>query len=322
MPRVSAITDNEPIGGIPRGSTLALGIRKRLGAGTEYGFTDLGVGEYTEAHPMAGTYQKRVTGYNQFVRYPTKHRQTYYVQMRDTRSGNPKTPAQQRTRLTFRIAMAMWRELPPEEKEVWNKKAVKVSRYGVHLFLKETIRSIDVNELINAMWPVGSIYWNGTSAELPPSLAAVGTWERYALGRAVIGYDPDDPDYDDMGVNRGQKTINLEHSHTVNSHNHTVPAHNHTLDAGRALVQISNSSGRVFTSQAAYVGWNNTIATGTTTPITQSYAMSNATKLAGTTDNSAAANTGDATAGMNSQLSSAQNIEGPGVIAAGWIRTA
>lgn len=142
MPRVDAITDAPAIGGIPRGSTLALSMRGKLGAGTEYGFTDLGKGFYTEADPLAGTYQKRVDGYNQYSRKPAKHRKSYPVLMRDCTPNNPRTPAQQAGRMRFKLAMQMWRALTQSERDEWNEKAAKYSRYGVHLYLKKTLAEL------------------------------------------------------------------------------------------------------------------------------------------------------------------------------------
>lgn len=175
---------------------------------------------------------------------------------------------------------------------------------------------------MKAVYPVGSMYINALDPSLPDTLAAIGTWERRALGRSLVGYDPANAEYDTVGDHIGQKTIDLNHSHTVSSHNHSVPVHKHTLGGGRALVWVSDSTGRVFTSPVEHTRWNNITATGTSTPYTEAPPISKAVKLEGTTDNSAAANTGNATPGTNSQLSSTQNIEGPGEVVVVWCRVA
>lgn len=121
----------------PRHSMLALGMRKRLGAGSEYGFNDLGRSHYQAAVPMQGTYQRRVSGYNQYGKSTKKKPRTYFVQMRDCTPSNPRTVPQQANRNKFKDGMAAWSALTQPQKDEYNKKAVKQGRYGVHLFMKE-----------------------------------------------------------------------------------------------------------------------------------------------------------------------------------------
>lgn len=120
----------------PDESMLSFGMRKRFGFGTGYGFIDLGRNEFGDEAAIKGTYQRRVTGYNQYGRSPGRKRKTYYVRMRDCTPNNPQTVPQQANRNKFKAGMTAWSALTPEEKQEWNKKAVKESRYGMHLFLK------------------------------------------------------------------------------------------------------------------------------------------------------------------------------------------
>lgn len=125
----------------PRGSMLALRMTKRLGAGSEYGFNDLGRSHYQEAVPMQGTYQRRVSGYNQYGKSTKRKPRTYFVQMRDCTPNNPRTVPQQANRNKFKDGMTAWGALSPEQKANYNKKAVKEGRYGVHLFMKEYMQA-------------------------------------------------------------------------------------------------------------------------------------------------------------------------------------
>lgn len=140
MPRVKPISLNPQGQFDPHNSMLAFGLRKRLGAGSEYGFNDLGRSHYQEAVPMSGTYQRRVTGYNQYGRNPNRKRTEYYVLMRDCTPNNPRTVPQQANRNKFKDAMTAWKALTPEEKRDYNEAATKIGRYGVHLFIKQYMR--------------------------------------------------------------------------------------------------------------------------------------------------------------------------------------
>lgn len=106
-----------------------------MGHPNEYGFNDLGKSTYGEFNYLAGTYRRAFTGYNNHGINPERPRERIYVQMRDCTPGNPRTVPQQANRGKFRDAMDAWKALTPLEKEVWNEKARKKSRYGHHLFI-------------------------------------------------------------------------------------------------------------------------------------------------------------------------------------------
>lgn len=82
---------------------------------------------------------------------------------------------------------------------------------------------------LNKIYPVGSVY-SSTSSTNPATLFG-GTWETYGKGRALVGIHTADANFNTAGKTGGATTINLAHSHTVNSHTHTVDAHSHTVNS-------------------------------------------------------------------------------------------
>ena len=74
--------------------------------------------------------------------------------------------------------------------------------------------------LVNALYPVGSIYINATSSTNPGTLLGHGTWVAFGAGRVPVGIDSGDTDFDTAEETGGAKT----HTLTVNE----IPAHTHT----------------------------------------------------------------------------------------------
>jgi hypothetical protein len=84
---------------------------------------------------------------------------------------------------------------------------------------------------LNMIYPVGSIYMS-TSAANPGSLFG-GSWERYAVGRVIVGVSEGEGEFAGPGYAGGEKY----HTLTVNempSHNHRLRAWSYQTDASRA----------------------------------------------------------------------------------------
>ena len=112
---------------------------------------------------------------------------------------------------------------------------------------------------INAIvYPVGSIYFNATSAENPAhaSLLGFGTWAVYAAGKVAVGLDASDADFDNVADTGGSKTQAL----TIAN----LPAHGHPYRLSPASTPSSGSSGGFMTSSSdSTVGPHDGTASGT-----------------------------------------------------------
>jgi hypothetical protein len=89
-------------------------------------------------------------------------------------------------------------------------------------------------DVIDALWPVGSLYTSTLSTN-PGTLLGRGTWTAFAAGRVMIGHDSGDTDFDTGEETGGSKTKAISaHAGTAvadhGSHTHTysqVPNHVH-----------------------------------------------------------------------------------------------
>lgn len=98
----------------------------------------------------------------------------------------------------------------------------------------ETAGRINLSNLVkaiaNIMLPVGHILM--TTRNVNPGTYLGGTWVAWGSGRVPVGVSTDDADYSASERTGGAKTLNLSHSHTVNSHSHTVNSHKHVAPFG------------------------------------------------------------------------------------------
>lgn len=65
-----------------------------------------------------------------------------------------------------------------------------------------------INKILSSIHKVGDIIIT-TNNENPSNIYG-GTWERYGEGRVLIGYDPNDSDYNKVGITLGNKSIELK----------------------------------------------------------------------------------------------------------------
>lgn len=79
-------------------------------------------------------------------------------------------------------------------------------------------KPLDVPDVINMVYPIGSIYETEDS-EFNPNVLWGGTWERIK-GRVLVGVDENDADFDTSGKTGGEKTHILTTSELA-SHNHS-----------------------------------------------------------------------------------------------------
>ena len=112
-------------------------------------------------------------------------------------------------------------------------------------------------EIANYLYPKGSIYTT-VDEDFDPNKIFIGTWERYAKGKTLVGVDENDSTFDASEKIGGSKTETLviaqlpahshainpdgnhvhgmhgagNHYHIVNDHAHYMPAHQHVSPWG------------------------------------------------------------------------------------------
>lgn len=171
----------------------------------------------------------------------------------------------------------------------------------------ESIHS-EIHPLVDKIYPVGSIYISVTNKN--PGTLFGGTWHAFGSGRTLIGMGSNGTtNYTTVKHTGGAETVNLQHSHTVESHTHG-------LSSGYALI------GRCADYLNTISYRNASSGSGTFTRVlgggmgisSISKASSDVTALGGST--------GGATPDTNNKLSTKQSIMQPYITVYMWERTA
>lgn len=89
------------------------------------------------------------------------------------------------------------------------------------------------NELIDSLFPVGSIIQN-TSAEFNPTALYGGTWERIK-GKVLVGVDEDDVDFASSGLSGGEKKHQLSIAE--------MPKHHFKINENGYCTNVSSGTG-------------------------------------------------------------------------------
>jgi hypothetical protein len=115
--------------------------------------------------------------------------------------------------------------------------------------------------ILQALYPVGSIYMNATNATNPGTLLGFGTWTAFGAGRVPVGFNASDPLFDSPEETGGSKdAIVVAHTHTAStasagSHNHTTSIDskfdNGIQLPGYVVGGFSNYGNQVWTSSTA-----------------------------------------------------------------------
>lgn len=122
----------------------------------------------------------------------------------------------------------------------------------------------DINTMA-ALYPVGSIYVS-VSPTNPALLFGFGTWAAFGSGRAIVGVDAGDSDFDAAEKTSGAKTVTLTvgempaHTHVQDAHSHTVTSQSASTGAQAGAIRDTSSSTPA----------NDTNPTGSTTAVNQS----------------------------------------------------
>lgn len=81
--------------------------------------------------------------------------------------------------------------------------------------------------VLQAVYPVGSIYTSVNSTN-PNTLFGFGTWVAFGTGRALVGFDSGDSDFNSAEKTSGEKSHTLSIAE-MPSHTHIQNAHTHSL---------------------------------------------------------------------------------------------
>jgi hypothetical protein len=91
-----------------------------------------------------------------------------------------------------------------------------------------------IEDALERVWPVGSIYAS-VSGVNPADVLGFGTWVAFGAGRAIVGVDPADPDFDAAEKTSGAKTVTLTEAQLpAHSHPVTDPTHTHVQGVNSA----------------------------------------------------------------------------------------
>ena len=192
---------------------------------------------------------------------------------------------------------------------------------------EQGLYGLKVGDLVDVLYPVGMVVEFGRDIDPNEIESLVGTkWERYGEGRVSIGYSSSDSNFNSVGKTGGSTTINLAHSHTVNSHTHTtgdhvltieeMPSHNHTPYYPDFYFHTTSDN------IGADIG-GNLSGTGYKFPRTAESSDWGRNNTTAKTGGGEAHNHGSSTAsspGTNSKLSNSQSILNPYIVSSKWIR--
>ena len=107
-----------------------------------------------------------------------------------------------------------------------------------------TIEQI-IAHLNNVYFPVHSTMV--TTDNVNPGTRITGTvWELTSQGKAIVGVDPDDPDFSEAGKTLGSKTYSASHRHSIGGHAITkseMPSHSHSMSHSHSDTFSINTGG-------------------------------------------------------------------------------
>lgn len=103
---------------------------------------------------------------------------------------------------------------------------------------KEKADVVSKNEILNLIYPVGSIYMSTKNTD--PASIFGGTWERIT-GKVLVGVNESDSDFSTVNKTGGSKT----HVHTTQAHTLTIaqiPSHSHATSNTAYNFALAKSS--------------------------------------------------------------------------------
>ena len=105
-------------------------------------------------------------------------------------------------------------------------------------------------DILNEMYPVGSIYFSTTlSTVVQVKEALGGEWEVYAKGQTLVGIDTSQTEFSSIGKTGGEKS----HTLTIDE----MPSHTHIQDAHTHILPYTSNVGKGFTGFGFESGGSN-----------------------------------------------------------------
>ncbi len=156
-------------------------------------------------------------------------------------------------------------------------------------------KATTVSEVLESMYPIGSIYMNATNSENPADLLGIGSWVAFGQGKVPVGIDSGDADFDAPEETGGAKTVaGASHTHTLS-------------DSGQAQITIAAATPSAFIRRIT----------------TASYVSTHVVSGAGAGSGGTAQTTGAPLAGAtDSATPSATSVVQPYIVVYMWKRTA
>jgi hypothetical protein len=106
-----------------------------------------------------------------------------------------------------------------------------------------------VDTLLQALYPVGTIYTNATDGTNPATLVGFGTWSAFGTGRVLVAIDSGNTLMDAAEETGGSAdTVVIAHNHTL-----TDPGHIHSVSGTRNYNQTDDRNGSESTRLGAQV---------------------------------------------------------------------
>ena len=140
-----------------------------------------------------------------------------------------------------------------------------------------------VQAVLQALYPVGSVYSNATSGTNPNTLFGFGTWTAFGAGKVMVGLDSGDATFSTVGNTGGSKdAIVVSHTHTATStvtdsghfHISGVPS---DYSGGFGASSIGSTYQKAGTGTTSSSPNTNTVTTGITVATSNSTTGSSAT---------------------------------------------
>ncbi len=96
-------------------------------------------------------------------------------------------------------------------------------------------------QVLQTIYPVGSIYINATNPTNAGTLLGFGTWESFGAGRVPVGLNSSDTDFDTAEETGGAKTHTLTTAE-MPSHTHTADLRGNGQDENNAIASASDNT--------------------------------------------------------------------------------